>query len=152
MGPEARVQRAVAPEPTWSWPGFPKKANRILSGFLEDLETPDPETDPELCLKRASTLRRQISTIALELNVEYKGGRPQIPYNPLADAFLARAVFLTRGQDVELISHLVELSDDIRFLAKIQKSPETSLIHPKVSTDQMNALLSMAPYLKQLLG
>lgn len=146
MSPEARVERKTVPEPTWSWHKFPKRANRIISGFIEDLETPDPETNPEFCLNRASSLKDQIDMLALELKVEYKGGRQQIPYNPLADAFLARAVFLSGGQEVDLVSHLVELSDEIRSLAKKPKSPQKSLIHSKISTDRMISLLSTAPF------
>lgn len=143
MSPEARVQRKTPPEPTWSWSGFPKKANRLISGFIEDLETPDSETSPEYCSIRASALIQQINSISFALNIEYKGGRPQIPYNPLADAFLTSAVVLLySGQEDEIVGHLIELSDELRSLAKDPKGPQVSLIHPKITPNQMLSLLS----------
>ena len=128
--------------PEYSWPGFPKRANSLISGYVRDLETLKSDFSPDYGYKRAKVLRLQISLLSLEFNIETRGINSRLSYNTLADAFLGKAITLfLDDEENDLGMHFVELSEKLRALAKTPREPQVTSMYPEIRPEQLRTFL-----------
>jgi hypothetical protein len=138
MSPEASSGVPRQAELIWSSSRFRSGANRLISSFIEELLVPDCEYGPEKSMERSTNLAAHVNEVALIFDVESKRNR-KVTYNQLANALLAHAVI--HYLDENLSGDLIELAEEIRDVSSNPKPPKKSIIHPKISAQNMLELL-----------